>query len=196
VIVSGESISTHWSWPCHSLTTEKWPFWQNLCASLVNGEESYEGTNELQIKCLWQSTGFWSASPTQWRFKNLKSRGGNINVYLTGWFVVVLKIKLLWLINPIKPNIGLWISLNVNQCCYSVDKPTRHCRCNHTRVLLCRIFCANHATSTALRMWNETLFSVHNCADLTWTKTAPLKNSSQLSEIWFQPRIPSWRRDK
>ena len=40
----------------------------------------------------------------------------------------------------------------------------RHCRCNHTRVLLCRIFSANHATSTALHMWNETPFSVHNCA--------------------------------
>jgi len=24
--------------------------------------------------------------------------------------------------------------------------------------------CTNHATSTALHMWNETLFSVHNCA--------------------------------
>jgi len=31
--------------------------------------------------------------------------------------------------------------------------PKRHCRCNHTRVLLCRIFCANHATSTAVGPW-------------------------------------------
>jgi len=30
--------------------------------------------------------------------------------------------------------------------------PKRHCRCNHTRVLLCRKFCFNHATSTALHM--------------------------------------------
>jgi len=33
---------------------------------------------------------------------------------------------------------------------YSLDTPKRHCRCNHTHVPLCRLFCANHATSTAL----------------------------------------------
>jgi len=35
---------------------------------------------------------------------------------------------------------------------YSLETLKRHCRCNHTRVLLCRIFCASHATSTALHM--------------------------------------------
>jgi len=35
-----------------------------------------------------------------------KSKGANINVW---WFPVVMKIDLLQ-INPIKPNIGLWIS--------------------------------------------------------------------------------------
>jgi len=29
-------------------------------------------------------------------------------------------------------------------------------------VLLCRIFCANHATSTAIHMGNETPFPVHS----------------------------------
>jgi len=58
---------------------------------------------------------------------------------------------------------------------FTRDIPKRPCRCNHTRVLLCPIFCANHATSTALHMWNETPFSVRNCADPTWTKTAPRK---------------------
>jgi len=33
---------------------------------------------------------------------------------------------------------------------YSLETPKRHCRCNHTRVLLCRKFCAIRATSTAL----------------------------------------------
>ena len=32
--------------------------------------------------------------------------------------------------------------------------------------------CANHATSTAPRMWYETPFSVHNWPRPTWTKTA------------------------
>jgi len=41
-----------------------------------------------------------------------KSRGANINVYLAWLFFVVLKIKLLC--NPVKPNISLWISLNMN----------------------------------------------------------------------------------
>jgi len=79
------------------------------------------------------------------------------------------------MINPIKPNMGLWISLNKNQHFYSPETPKHPCRCNHTRVLLCLIFCANHATSTALRMQNETPFSVHNCAYPTSTKTAPWK---------------------
>jgi len=35
---------------------------------------------------------------------------------------------------------------------YSLETPVRHCRCNHTRVLLCRKFYANHATSTAMHM--------------------------------------------
>jgi len=35
---------------------------------------------------------------------------------------------------------------------HSLETPKRYCRCNHTCVLLCRIFCANHATSTALHM--------------------------------------------
>jgi len=56
------------------------------------------------------------------------------------------------MINPIKPNIGLWISLNLNLHYYSLETPKNDCRCNHTRVLLCRNFCANHATSTALHM--------------------------------------------
>jgi len=50
--------------------------------------------------------------------------------------------------------------------------PKRHCRCNHTRVLLYRKFCANHATSTALHMQIETPFSVHNCAGVIWTNVA------------------------
>ena len=48
-----------------------------------------------------------------------------------------------YMINPIKPNIGLWISLNMNWRYYSLETPKCHCRCNHTRVLLCRKFCAN-----------------------------------------------------
>jgi len=51
----------------------------------------------------------------------------------------------------------------------------RHCRCTHTRALLCRILCGNHATSTALHMWNKTPFSAHNFARPTWTKTAQRK---------------------
>jgi len=35
---------------------------------------------------------------------------------------------------------------------HSLETPKRYCRYNHTRVLLCRIFCANYATSTALHM--------------------------------------------
>jgi len=35
---------------------------------------------------------------------------------------------------------------------YSLETRKRHCRCNHKRVLLCRIFCAKHATSAALRI--------------------------------------------
>ena len=41
-----------------------------------------------------------------------KSMGTNINVYLAWWFFVVFDVAM---INPIKPNIGLWISLNMNQ---------------------------------------------------------------------------------
>jgi len=37
-------------------------------------------------------------------------------------------------INPIKPNIRLRISLYVNQRYHSLETPKRHCRCNHTRV--------------------------------------------------------------
>ena len=58
------------------------------------------------------------------------------------------------MINPINPSTGLRISLSMNWGCYSPETPKHHCRCNHTRVLLCRIFCAN------------------NCANSTWTKTA------------------------
>ena len=76
------------------------------------------------------------------------------------------------MINPIKPNTGLWISLNMNYHCYSPKTLKRHCRCNHTLVLLCRIFCANYATSTAIHMENETPFPVHSCVNPTWTKTA------------------------
>ena len=47
------------------------------------------------------------------------------------------------MISPIKPNTGLWISLNMNYRYYSPETPKRHCICNHTRVLLCRIFSAN-----------------------------------------------------
>jgi len=50
--------------------------------------------------------------------------------------------------------------------------PKRHCRCNHTRVLLCRKFCVDHATSTALHMQIETPFTVHNCAGVITTKAA------------------------
>jgi len=53
---------------------------------------------------------------------------------------------------------------------YSLETAKRHCRCNHTRVLLRRIFCAHHATFTVLHMYNETPFSVHSCASPTWTK--------------------------
>jgi len=35
---------------------------------------------------------------------------------------------------------------------YSIEAPKRHCRGNRTRVLLCRIFCANRATPTALHI--------------------------------------------
>jgi len=59
------------------------------------------------------------------------------------------------MISPIKPNIGLQISLNMNERFYSLESPKRHCRCNHTRVLLCRIFSANYATSAALHMWRK-----------------------------------------
>jgi len=40
------------------------------------------------------------------------------------------------MINRIKPNIGLGISLNMNKRYYLQEKPKRHCRCTHTRVLL------------------------------------------------------------
>jgi len=51
------------------------------------------------------------------------------------------------MIYPIKPIIGLRISLNMNYRYYSLETPKRHCRCNHTRVLLCRILCANQGCS-------------------------------------------------
>jgi len=47
------------------------------------------------------------------------------------------------IINPIKPNLGLWISLNMIWRCYSLETRKRHCRCNYTHVLLCRKWCAN-----------------------------------------------------
>jgi len=40
----------------------------------------------------------------------------------------------------------------MNQCYYSLETPKRHCRCNRTLVLLCRIFCVYDATSRALHM--------------------------------------------
>jgi len=55
------------------------------------------------------------------------------------------------MINAIKPNIGLGISLNMNKRYYSLEIPKRHCRCSHTRALLVK-FCANRVTSTALHM--------------------------------------------
>jgi len=55
---------------------------------------------------------------------------------------------------------------------YSLETPKCHCRCNNTRVLLWRKFCANHATSTALHMHCGWLSSIHNCAGLIWTKAA------------------------
>jgi len=64
------------------------------------------------------------------------------------------------MIYPIEPNIGLLISLNMKKRFYSLETSKHHCRCNHTRVLLCRTFSANDASSTALHMWNETPFSV------------------------------------
>jgi len=56
------------------------------------------------------------------------------------------------MINRIKPSNGLWISLNMNWSYCSPKTLKSHCRCNHTRVPLCRKFCTNHATSTALHM--------------------------------------------
>jgi len=44
------------------------------------------------------------------------------------------------------------MTLNMNWREYSLETSKRHYRCNPTRVLLCRIFCANHATSTVLHM--------------------------------------------
>jgi len=35
---------------------------------------------------------------------------------------------------------------------YSLETPKPHCRYSHTPVLLCRIFCTNHATSATLHM--------------------------------------------
>jgi len=35
---------------------------------------------------------------------------------------------------------------------YPLETPKRHCRCNYTHVLLCRIFCAIHATSAAMHI--------------------------------------------
>jgi len=41
------------------------------------------------------------------------------------------------MINPIKPNRGLWISLNINKRYCSPETPKRHCRWrNHTRVFM------------------------------------------------------------
>jgi len=67
------------------------------------------------------------------------------------------------------------MSLHMNKSFYSREAPKHHYKYNHTRVLLYRIFCVNHATSTALHMWNEIPFPVHIYADPTWTKTAPRK---------------------
>ena len=88
------------------------------------------------------------------------------------------------MINPIKPNTGLWISLNTNYHYYSPEALKRHCRCNHTRVLLCRIFCANHATSTAIHMENETPFPVHSCVNPhEWKQLYESEYNSHKSEI-------------
>ena len=67
------------------------------------------------------------------------------------------------MINHIKPNIGLWISLNMNYRYYSLETSKHHCRCNRTRILLCRKFCANQwcrrrGASTPIKVlicWNS-----------------------------------------
>ena len=69
-----------------------------------------------------------------------------------------------------------------------------HCRCNKTRALLCRIFCANHATSTELRMENKTKFFR---TQLIWPSQMNEHSSTKvittyMKAKWFQPRIPSW----
>jgi len=65
--------------------------------------------------------------------------------------------------------------MNYRYYALNLETPKRHCRRNQTRVLPCRIFCADHATYTALHVQNEILFPVQNCADLIRMKTAALK---------------------
>jgi len=63
----------------------------------------------------------------------------------------------------------------------SLETRKRHYRCNHTRVLLCRIYCANEATST-----------VHVKRSTISTKV----NTIHMKAKCFQRWIPSWHWDK
>jgi len=68
------------------------------------------------------------------------------------------------MISPTTPNIGLWISLNINQHYYLLETPKRHCKCNHTRVgVMSNIMCwPCNVHSTAHVKWN-TIFRTQLC---------------------------------
>jgi len=49
----------------------------------------------------------------------------------------------------------LGITPNASLVIPALETPKHHFRCNHTRALHCRIFYANHTTSTALHIRDD-----------------------------------------
>ena len=101
------------------------------------------------------------------------------------------------MINPLQPNVGLWILLNINYRYYSPETPKRQGTCNHTRALLCRIFCANHATShSTAHVKRNTIFRTQICRPHMNENSSTKVNTNHMKAKFFQSRIPSWHRDK
>jgi len=88
------------------------------------------------------------------------------------------------MINPIKTNIGLGISLNMNKRYYSLETLKRHCRCNQIRVLLDENSVLTMQLPQHCTCKYETPLSVHNCVGPAGTKAVlESKNNSHESEM-------------
>ena len=74
-----------------------------------------------------------------------KRRGTYTNVSHAWWFSVVFKI----MINPIKPHVCWWISLNMTYRSFVIHyRRIKATRRSHTLALLCRIICVYNFRST------------------------------------------------